>query len=225
MKNNIILKQRPKIILFDWDDTLIDSGALLESILNETVQELGIENWDRNIADKYKHYSSRESFPIVFGDNWRDVRSLYYKKIQAREISTMVNPFPESLSLLQHFLEQNIAMSVVSNKQGPTLRKEVLHLNWQGYFNKIIGATDAERDKPWPDPVHLALDGRDVKFGDVWFVGDSVIDVQCADATGCVPILYGSKAGMQQRLAELKLNYIHAKDHIDLIKLYNNLIP
>ena len=79
---------------------------------------------------------------------------------------------------------------MVSNKSGGYLRRESTHLGWDRYFHRIIGATDAVRDKPAPDPVHMALDGTGIAAGPaVWFVGDSAVDLACAYASGCTAVL------------------------------------
>jgi phosphoglycolate phosphatase len=85
-----------------------------------------------------------------------------------------------------------VYMGVVSNKKGVNLRKEVQHIGWGKYFDKVVGADDTPRDKPFPDPVIAALEGSGIAAGpDVWFIGDSAIDMQTAHATGCVPMWYG----------------------------------
>jgi phosphoglycolate phosphatase len=79
---------------------------------------------------------------------------------------------------------------VVSNKRGVTLRKEARHLGWDSLFRSLVGATDAPRDKPAPDPVYLALErAGPPAAGEVWFVGDTDIDMLCAVRAGCVPVL------------------------------------
>ena len=53
-----------------------------------------------------------------------------------------------------------------------------------------MGATDAARDKPAADPVTLALEPVQLAGGeDVWFVGDTTVDLECAYNTGCLPVL------------------------------------
>ncbi len=72
------------------------------------------------------------------------------------------------------------------------MRKEADHIGWTKYFTKLVGADDTSRDKPFPDPVELAMAGSGVTLGrDVWFVGDSVVDMEVAHVTGCVPVWYG----------------------------------
>ena len=54
----------------------------------------------------------------------------------------------------------------------------------------MVGALDAAKDKPAAEPVFLALEGSGLQPGpDVWFVGDSLTDMQCAHGSGCLPVL------------------------------------
>src|SRR5208282_3945389 len=78
------------------------------------------------------------------------------------------------------------------NKPGPVLRSEVAHLGWTPLFGAIVGAGDTHIDKPHRAPVELALRPSGIPPGpDVWFVGDTAIDMECALGAGCVPVLLG----------------------------------
>jgi phosphoglycolate phosphatase len=79
---------------------------------------------------------------------------------------------------------------VVSNKRGDLLRQEAEALDWTRLFRRLVGANDAERDKPAIAPVHLALADSAIPPGpDVWFVGDTDIDLACAANSGCIRVL------------------------------------
>jgi len=48
-------------------------------------------------------------------------------------------------------------------------------------------------DKPHAAPVLMALDGSEIPAGrDVWLVGDTAVDMECAYNSGCLPVLLGS---------------------------------
>ena len=54
----------------------------------------------------------------------------------------------------------------------------------------MVGALDADRDKPAADPVDLALATSGIARGpSVWFAGDADIDMECAYNAGCTPVL------------------------------------
>jgi len=84
---------------------------------------------------------------------------------------------------------------VVSNKTGGFLRAEAAHIGWAPRFGRIVGAQDAPRDKPCPEPVHMALADSGIKAGpDVWFIGDGPIDTSCGLGAGCTTIGVGPAA-------------------------------
>jgi phosphoglycolate phosphatase len=68
--------------------------------------------------------------------------------------------------------------------------QEAEALDWTRLFRRLVGANDAERDKPAIAPVHLALADSAIPPGpDVWFVGDTDIDLACAANSGCIRVL------------------------------------
>jgi phosphoglycolate phosphatase len=97
--------------------------------------------------------------------------------------------------MLEALVDAEIYLGVISNKKGDFLRLEAEHLGWDGYFGAIIGALDAENDKPAPEPVDLALGKSGIEKGpSVWIAGDADIDMECAHNTGCTPVLVRERA-------------------------------
>jgi len=90
---------------------------------------------------------------------------------------------------------KNIKLGVVSNKKANILMKEIEFLEWSKFFNVVIGSGDAEKDKPAPEPIFLALEKVGLKAsGEIWFVGDTIVDWQAAEASGCQAIALGSES-------------------------------
>jgi phosphoglycolate phosphatase-like HAD superfamily hydrolase len=103
---------------------------------------------------------------------------------------------PDAEKLLQAITESGlpVIMGVVSNKQGAILREEVQAIGWSQYFHTVVGAMDAARDKPYPDPALLALAELDIlPSKHIWFVGDSMADISCACSAGLTAIGFGGK--------------------------------
>jgi phosphoglycolate phosphatase len=101
---------------------------------------------------------------------------------------------PEAQALLEALSKMGIPTGVVSNKNSRFLRREVTHLGWDNFFGALVGAGDALRDKPAPDPLLLALEMLEVPVSsNVWMVGDAPVDWDCADAAGCQAIAIGDR--------------------------------
>lgn len=183
------LPARPKAVLFDWDNTLVDSWPCIIEALNTTLTTMGHQPWTVAECHERVALSLRESFPPLFGDRWQEAQKMYLDSFAAVHLDRLT-PFQESEILLQGLQRAGIYCAVVSNKTGRFLRAEVEHLGWGRYFSRLVGAGDATRDKPAADPVILALENSGISPGtDVWFVGDAAVDMQCAAHTGCIPVL------------------------------------
>jgi len=180
----------PRAVLFDWDNTLVDNWPVITAALNETFAAMEHpQRWSVEEARVRVVRSLRDSFPPLFGDRWEEARDRFYAAFEARHLDALT-PLPGAQALLAQLQEMQVPAALVSNKTGRYLRAEVAHLDWGRYFVAQIGAQDAERDKPDPAPVHLALAGSGIVPGpDVWFVGDTAADMDCARASGCRAVL------------------------------------
>ena len=179
----------PKAVIFDWDNTLIDSWLCIQAAMNATLRHMGHPEWDMEETKARVALSMRDSFPALFGDRWTEARDVFYASFAAIHIDYL-RPLPGAMEMLQALRKRGVALSVVSNKNGRFLRAESQHLGWDGYFSRLVGAADAHEDKPSSAPVILALEQTGVAPGkDVWFVGDALVDMACAHNSGCTPIL------------------------------------
>ena len=224
------IKTKPKAIVFDWDNTLADTWPLIHDAMNEARVAFGKETWSPQEVKDRVHKSMRESFPAMFGDDWQEAGKIYLDSY-AKNNLTNLRLLPGALNLLKELKKQNIRVFLVSNKIGITLRKEVEALNLNEYFFSVIGSMDADLDKPNVDPVRLALQGSDVDFetdkDDIWFIGDTISDIDCAINCGFTAIAYDYDRGrLSKSISESEdfqdsstadLAVYH--DHRDLIKM------
>ena len=187
--NGTLVTRLPRAVLFDWDNTLIDSWATIREAMNAALAAMGHETWTLDQTRERVRRSLREVFPEMFGDRWEEARDVFYSRFREVHVN-MLAPMKGAEALLRLLASRGVYLGVVSNKLGEHLRCEAAHLGWGELFGRIVGANDAERDKPAPQPVALALSGSDIApGGDVWFVGDTGIDLECARNAGCQGIL------------------------------------
>lgn len=180
---------RPRAILFDWDNTLIDSWAVIHEAQNAVLEAFGQARWSLEETRVRVRKSMRDSYPALFGDRWEEAGELFYKHYRALHIERLA-PLPGAGQMLHELHAADIYLGVVSNKQGAILRQESAHLGWDGLFGGLIGASDATHDKPAIDPVLMALAAGGIAPGpNVWFVGDTDVDLRCAHAAGCRRVL------------------------------------
>tara|TARA_Y100001960_G_scaffold13999_1_gene12760 strand:+ start:2225 stop:2884 length:660 start_codon:yes stop_codon:yes gene_type:complete len=192
----LINLKRPVGVLFDWDNTLVNTWPVIHDAMNFTLEKMGYPLWSLEDSKKNVRLSLRQSFPKLFGDKWETARDIFYmrfKKIHLKRLEVL----PGAEELLISLKKKGVYLGVVSNKSGENLRREANHLGWNQYFGKIIGATDAKEDKPSIKPVQLAIKGSGIELDQrVWFVGDTKIDMECAYNSGCFPILINKNTPM-----------------------------
>jgi phosphoglycolate phosphatase len=180
---------RPKAVLYDWDNTLADNWGAIVAAMNHTLAAFDVPTWDEVEARRRIKASLRDAFPKLFGERWQDAREVYYAHFSAHHLDHL-KPMPGAVDLLDAMAERGVYQAVVSNKTGKYLRAEAEALGWSDRFGKLIGANDAVRDKPDIAPVLSALESTDIlPSQEVWFVGDSDIDMQCAHNGGMTGIL------------------------------------
>ena len=189
---------RPRAILFDWDNTLVDSWTTIHEALNIALAAMAKPLWSLKETKDRVRLSLRASFPVHFGDRWEEARQIYLDAFRAIHLERL-SPLPGRAELLQCLAAAGVFLGVVSNKTGSLLRRESDALGWSSLFGSIVGAGDAVLDKPDSAPVTLALEPSGIEAGErVWLIGDTGIDMQCALNSGCVPVLLGRDAAEEE---------------------------
>lgn len=213
---------KPKAIIFDWDNTLADTWPIIHESFTYTLNEMGESPWTFEETKKRVHRSMRDSFPEIFGDKWEKAVDVYQGYFRANHIERL-SLLPGSEMIVKMLSQAPVYTAIVSNKKGVNLRKEIDHIEWQGYFDKIVGANDAVEDKPSPAPIRMALEGSDIELNeDVWLIGDSITDLECAYNSGITPIFYGDADLTEERFANHQPKR-HLKDHSELESLIKEL--
>jgi len=180
--------ERPRAILFDWDNTLVDSWAVIHEALVITFETMGHAPWTLDETKQRVRHSLRDAFPRLFGARWEEARKLYLDAFTSMHLERLT-ALGGAASLLEALARDGYYLAVVSNKTGALLRREAQHLGWSRHFRAMVGAGDARADKPDPAVVHVALSGSGIDPAHAWLVGDTALDIECAAAAGCVPVL------------------------------------
>jgi phosphoglycolate phosphatase len=214
---------KPRAVIFDWDNTLVNTWPIIHAALAKTFRNMGRREWTMEETQARVRKSMRDSFPEVFGEGWQKAGELYQGYYRAIHLQ-MLEALPGAEDVLKRVRELKLYSTVVSNKKGNNLRLEIDTLGWRHYFDAIVGADDAVRDKPHTDPVHLAFEKAHLKPGpDVWFIGDSEIDLECAENSGCTGILFGPIARTHVTYSDTHYHgfpyHVHAEDHKEVLGL------
>lgn len=185
----------PRAILFDWDNTLVDSWAVIHHAMTATFEAMGARPWTLEECRRNVRKSARDAFPDLFGERAEEAAAVFYRTYEADHLARL-RALPGADAMLERLAEEtDLLLGVVSNKRGHLLRLEAAELGWDRFFGSLVGANDAVRDKPAPEVVNHALAGSGIPAGPaVWLVGDTDIDILCAHNSGCTPVLLRREA-------------------------------
>jgi len=218
---------RPEVVLLDWDNTLISSESMMHMILDDVMDEMGInksEVYDSVTFVQAIHLSARNAFPRIFGDRWEEVYRQYQERFRKMHLE-YISLLPGVIDLLEHLSAKGITLSIVSNKDGHFLRQEVEELGVAKYFYAVVGSGDASEDKPSIQPALLALDGlydrAALQLVESWFIGDTIADLECGHNSHCTSILYGNNQYAMDEAARKGIKYHRISDYQKFLESIN----
>ncbi len=207
---------RPELILFDWDNTLVDTSPIIALAMASTLAELNFPKFNEAEYKLALNMSLRERFPKLFGERWQEAREIYYAAYDFHS-EHRLEAFVGAEAVIKYFYDLRVPMGLISNKRGDMLRKEVQLLGWGDYFIASTGAGDADADKPSGIIYREFLLASSMSEPqDFWMVGDSLTDMDFARAIKARGIFIGD-------INELPIDFadcINFDSVVDLPSLY-----
>lgn len=183
------MKTNKLAVVFDWDNTLVDTQDNIFNAIKHTINLMGYSN---TTADRNSHESRKSYMVNLFGDQWKKANLIcqqYLDKALLQNIT--LNPWVEEM--LKTLKSRDVYLAIVSNKKNTNLREEVAYFKLDSYFDRVIGSGDTVEDKPSAVPLLFALEESTLPTNkeNVFFIGDSITDIFCAQSANCLPIIYG----------------------------------
>lgn len=214
---------KPRAVLFDWDNTLVDNWDVLLRVMNITLESMGHRPWSNEEGHRNIRKTANELFPELFADGAERAKEIFYDAFAVEHIQHL-KLIEGAEDLLQMLAAQNIMMGVVSNKNSHYLRKECDHLNWNHYFKTLVGAGDTQKGKPAPDPALLALEHMQLSASnDIWFIGDTDVDILTAHHAGLHPIYIAtprmaeSEKTLQTSLSDIQFSTVRSLQELAIL--------
>ena len=211
---------KPSAIFFDWDGTLVDSMAALHAYYNHVLEHFGMPPITMEQAQSNIRRSAREVFPEIFGNKSDEALKVFYEFVEAEHLKHL-KVFDGANEFLEKIEPHKIPMGIVSNKKHSFLLKEITHVGWDKYFISNIGAGEAAKDKPAPDPLLLAAPKINLSPAQntLWYVGDTETDMLAAKAAGFQLIFIEHGLGRREDCLKHGLTPYFIKDLSELTTL------
>lgn len=181
---------QPKAILFDWDGTLNDSMRRIHDVLRECMQIMGRPEPTVQQAIDTTIYGQHAGLKVFDFDAMQNEQFLTLFNERFFVFTPEHAVQMDGAERLMTVLPSHMRLGIVTNGRRDLIEAQIAHHGWQDRFDVVVCAGEAIRNKPYPDPALLALEKLGIAPGpDVWFVGDTRGDIECARAAGLTGIL------------------------------------
>jgi pyrophosphatase PpaX len=207
---------RFRVVLFDLDGTLIDSGPIILASMQHAVRSV----LDREIA--------REELAATVGgqglvaqmtqlapDRVDELIEAY--RLHNDPLHETLEAFAGMVDVLPRLREDGRRLGIVTAKRHRTVALALDRFPWlDEQFDIVIAHEDSERHKPDPDPVLEALRRLGASPGEAAYVGDSPFDIQAAKAAGtfAVAVAWGGIHSDERLLAEEPDAFVRAPEEL-----------
>ena len=218
MRNKPLPLGKVRFVIFDWDNTLADSRPALLFAIRQVLAEKGLPVWEEVCRNRNHDLSFKDNFPIFFGGRAEEIYARY-AEVYLQHVKDLISTFDGVRQVLDFLAARRVKMMIMSNKDRRLLDYELPLLFDPAMFEKIVCGHEAEHDKPYPEHIFYALSGYlrpdEISPEEVWMVGDSPMDSNCAKAAHALPIRIGEDIWHTETEEPEKIRYFDDFVHFD----------
>jgi phosphoglycolate phosphatase len=201
-----------KLMVFDLDGTLADTGDDLAGSVNRTLQSMGIpKRPDREIlgfvGDGVRKLIER-SLGEAYGDRL-DEALKRFKEIYAEHLLDHTTLYPGVQNVLRHFGQKEKVL--ITNKTRDFTLAICSGLGIAGFFKEIIAGDSNAFMKPDPRLLLPLLDCFESSRAETLVVGDGKNDILLARNTGVRSCAFLNGLGKREELLRLRPDFVIEK--------------
>lgn len=177
----------PKVVLFDFDGTLADGFPGIAAAVNAVRASKGHPPAPLEEVKQYVGWGLDHLIKQIVPETDVDADIVLYRQHYAQTMLTGTELLPGVVKAVQALARANIRLGVCSNKKRLYTEQLVKFLGIMPPIEKVFGPDDVPFHKPAPDMLLAAMRYFGTTPQETLYVGDMVVDIQCAHAAG-VPI-------------------------------------
>lgn len=193
-----------KLIIFDWDGTLMDSLSRIVSCMQAAAQDVGLpvlsEKAVHEIVGLELGLAIGELYPSLSADGIQQMRELYAKHYVAQDVTPSAF-YDGILPMLAALKASPATLSVATGKSRKGLDRVMYGSETDHFFDSSRCADETE-SKPSPRMVLELLEHHGVNPNEAIVVGDTEFDMAMAQNAGVDRLGVGWGAHDIERLHE-----------------------
>lgn len=201
-----------KLVVYDLDGTLADTGADLADSVNELRKRTGLAprpaaRITAHVGQGVGHLLARTVPEVLRGrveGDFRDSHPALYARFMAiyrRRCTRKTRLFPGALQVLRDLKAARVPQAVATNKPGAISRKILAALKCGRLLSRVVGGDEMKLRKPHPEVLHTLMKRFKAAPRQTLMVGDSAFDMECAKRAGVwtCAVTWGFGTGQELR--------------------------
>jgi len=185
-----------KAVLFDLDDTLLDSLKARVHALKHVIAETRITSIK---AEEFLFSLNGSPFrealkELERANHIEDDLFIKYRRAYWFNSQDSLQLYPGVREMLDELKAKGLTLGIVTSKmhnaefEGHRIgcAGELKKMGIAGMFSVVVGLEDVQKPKPDPECIRLALGKIGVRPGNTLVAGDTIADIEAARAAGCI---------------------------------------
>ena len=169
-----------RIVLFDWDGTLLNSYAsdtrAYLAMFRALEIDWGVGKIEQPYSPNWYHVYQAAGIPRA---KWAAADRIW-REAYAKEKPALL---PGARSILR-LLARKYWLGLVTSGSRDRVRAQIRRFEFTSYFRACVYSEDASKKKPHPAPLELALARLKAKPEECVYVGDTPEDIRMARRAG-----------------------------------------
>ncbi|WP_199608795.1 HAD-IA family hydrolase [Flocculibacter collagenilyticus] len=182
-----------KLVIFDWDGTVMDSVGRIVSSMQNAARIINCDVPSDHDVKSIIGLSLEKAVAILFPQQSVEQHQsliLHYRK-QYKEDNSVPTPYFSGVAhVLSTFKQQDVLLAVATGKGRQGLER--VWGDYKEYFS-ISRCSDDAQSKPHPEMIEQILTALNIEKSEAVMVGDSIHDLAMANSAGVdsIGVTYG----------------------------------
>lgn len=192
-----------KLIVFDWDGTLMDSETQIVHAVQASIQDMQLEQRSYDECRDIIGLGLREAINALYPDQNEAFLDRFVERYRHHWFGNTHNSdlFPGSRETLGLLKEAGFTLAVATGKGRSGLDRVLADTGLENLFS-VTRCSDETQSKPHPQMLHEILQETAIEAHYALMVGDTEYDLEMANKAGIAPVAVNYGVHAQERLLQ-----------------------